>query len=315
MLNRRLVQELLEEKFLYFTPPVMEAIDEACSQQVDLRSTQATEMVRSAIKRDDDLGLWRDVEYDHQALADCIAAAMAYEEELVSLSETALRARYKVTMAKRRQLMAKRGENLDRSAFYAHPEHDADFDEWNGKARWTIAEAASLSLGKNPLTVNAESLSEVGATRLKTEYLRRVDLLRRFFDAQPDLMKPTAEFVDYFQKHGIEAPIQFTGVPSNLPAFQSEEVPKLKQQIKQLKARIDDMLMEPEQFDKRNKMSMLIFAMAKVKFGYKGATDGAITSIFDCIEVVRAEVNVNISMVKTTISTHLAKAEERARGA
>ena len=107
-----------------------------------------------------------DYKNERWANDDIVHKAVKYRDEqldkLTLMSDQEIVDSYEETHAELVGFMNISNENiLNKHAFYNRPESKANINQWLHLAYWTIEEAVSLSLGKDPKRVNSQSLEQV----------------------------------------------------------------------------------------------------------------------------------------------------------
>lgn len=94
----------------------------------------------------------------------------AYRDELEQLSTAELKARIADARKREAEIIATSKKCLEEERFYNQPESKADFKYWAKLSYWSLEEIVALSLGRDPKTVNWQS---IGRFYSDSEFVRR----------------------------------------------------------------------------------------------------------------------------------------------
>ncbi len=119
------------------------------------------------------------------AVRDWISAIRRYEREVNALSTPESRstlAKIKSAEKSKRDATAARDDEV---RFFNHPSADLNKGFWWALATWTPAEAAAISLGKDPKFVNPKNLTKEihGPSLFKEEFEARLERIKRALEA------------------------------------------------------------------------------------------------------------------------------------
>jgi hypothetical protein len=129
-------------------------------------------------------------------------------QEIGKLSDTEVECWY----ADFQQAERSHGDQLDKTAFFNKPEAEADFSYWKRKDKLYAEEAVALSLGKNPKSVNSETLKGLHRPNspFVIEYTKRLESLERAIDEQHIRQPLThAKLTQWADAEGFDLPPQF----------------------------------------------------------------------------------------------------------
>ncbi|TPW25735.1 hypothetical protein [Pararhizobium mangrovi] len=228
-----------------------------------------------------------------------------YESRIHSFSSEELNAAYK------EEKKLEENENLremmawDERQEFSDPMASADFDTWLSMATWTVDEAVSLSLAKEPGTVDRSSgfykFSLKTGSPFISEYEKRTDQLSRAIKAQ-DLDKPLRPeaVMAWFQGQGMQG--AFGGRVHHIARY-DEEVEVLRRENERLKR----LVTSPEKLETNSVLGLyrLCLGMAICRYEYRtDMRNGAAKSI------AGEFAEVGLSITDDTVRKHLQRASK-----
>lgn len=114
----------------------------------------------------------------------------------------------------------------DKQRFFNEPRAKADFTYWKSMPVWNAPEATSLSLGKDPRSVNEDTLSEIPPAEsiFRREYNRRHEVVVRALEAAKLQDRLTPErFVRLLDTNGIGLPPELLSIIGKKPTVLGDE--------------------------------------------------------------------------------------------
>lgn len=121
--------------------------------------------------RSENVGENYDPEFDEK-LETAAEESKAYRDELEQLSTAELKARVADARKCEEEMIAAAKKRLEAERFYNQPESAADFKYWAKLSYWSLEEIVALSLGRDPKTVNWQS---IGRFNSESEFVRQYD--------------------------------------------------------------------------------------------------------------------------------------------
>ena len=121
--------------------------------------------------RSENVGKNYDPDFDEK-LVTAAEESKAYRDELEQLSTADLKARIADARKREEEVIAAAKKRLEAERFYNQPGSAADFKYWAKLSYWSLEEIVALSLGRDPKTVNWQS---IGRFYSDSEFVRQYD--------------------------------------------------------------------------------------------------------------------------------------------
>ena len=143
-----------------------------------------------------------------------IEACEAFESALRDLSDTTLQLLAQDEEEHDREIEQEEAERVENKRFFFEPSANADYMDWTQRECWTVDEAVALLLGKDPVTVNWNSMNPLV---FKSRFAKRYsDLRQQIKDAQVsgEIEEPfTPEaFLQFASSAGYVLPVELEHV-------------------------------------------------------------------------------------------------------
>ena len=135
-------------------------------------------------------------------------AVEAYRAELDNLPTEEILERVRELVDQKNAEIIDSAKKRDELSFFSQPHVNANFDQWAGLKAWHQCEAAALSFGKCPRSVNPETLYEYRESSwFAQNYFSLVGLIERDLFVQCELgsLKPIT-YVTWADKNSIDIP-------------------------------------------------------------------------------------------------------------